>query len=351
MIQTQLKLRLNVTQETLLNGWLFMLTGVWNWAIRKIENDAKGEVYYSKQTFQNLLAGHGQKIGIPSHTLQGMLLMAHTAWSRCFKKLGGKPRLKGIRNKLNSIPFPDPLRTIEGNRVKLPGIGSLRFHQQDIPSGKIKCARLVKRASGWYLCLFIDAERAPIVSTGDGAIGIDPGFIDLLTLSDGEKVTHPRELQRSLERLGQAQRGINRKLTARLHERIKNQRKDRNHKLSLRLVQENAVIVFSKDNTQGMARTFGKSVASSAHAQLRAMLAYKSPTGGTQYLEVDSRYSTRICSACGCLSGPTGLAGLSVRKWVCSGCGTPHDRDQNAAINTLMAGVGTTLEWETRHAA
>lgn len=351
MIQTQLKLRLNVTQETLLNSWLFMLTGVWNWAIRKIEHDAQGNVYYTGQTFQNLLAGHGQKIGIPSHTLQGMLLMAHTAWSRCFKKLGGKPRLKGMRNKLNSIPFPDPLRAIEGNRVKLPGIGSLRFHGQDIPVGKIKCGRIVKRASGWYLCLFIDADRAAIVSTGDGAIGIDPGFIDLLTLSDGEKVGHPKELQRSLERLGSAQRGINRKLTARLHERIGNQRKDRNHKLSLRLVQENAVIAFSKDNTKGMARMFGKSVASSGHAQLRAMLAYKSPFGGTQYSEVDSRNSTRICSACGCLSGPTGLAGLKVRTWACSECGTHHDRDINAAINTLMAGVGTTLERDQRLAA
>ena len=351
MIQTQLKLRLNVTQETLLNSWLFRLTGVWNWAIRKIEHDAKGEVYYSKQRFQNLLAGHGQKIGIPSHTLQGILLMAHSAWSRCFKKTGGKPRLKGMRNKLSSIPFPDPLRAIESNRVTLPGIGSLRFHTQDIPTGKIKCARLIKRASGWYLCLFIDAERAPIASTGRGMIGIDPGFIDLLTSSDGEKIPHPQELQRSLKRLGQAQRGVNRKLTARLNERIKNQRKDRNHKLSLRLVKENAVIVFSKDNTNGLARTFGKSVASSAHAQLRTMLAYKSPTGGTQYLEVASRHSTRICSACGSLSGPTGLAGLKVRTWVCAACGTHHDRDINAAINTRMAGVGTTLERDVRHAA
>ena len=297
MIQTQLKLRLNVTQETLFNSWLFMLTGVWDWAIRKIENDAKGGVYYTGQTFQNLLAGHGQKIGIPSHTLQGILLMAHAAWSRCFNKLGGKPRLKGMRNKLNSIPFPDPLRAIEGNRVKLPGIGSLRLHGQDIPAGKIKCGRIVKRASGWYLCLFIDAERAPIATTGHGMIGIDPGFIDLLTLSDGEKVPHPKELQQSLERLVSAQRGINRKLTARLHERIGNQRKDRNHKLSLRLVQENAVIAFSKDNTKAMARMFGKSVASSAHAQLRMLLAYKSHAGGTQYVEVDSRNSTRTCSA------------------------------------------------------
>jgi IS605 OrfB family transposase len=128
-------------------------------------------------------------------------------------------------------------------------------------------------------------------------------------------------------------------LVARLHERIQNQRKDRNHKLSLRLVQENAVICFSKDNIKGIAKKFGKSVSSSAHAQLRSMLEYKSRAGGTQYIEVASKNSTRICSSCGSKSGPQGWAGLKVRHWVC-GCGAEHCRDTNAAINTLMSGLG-----------
>lgn len=115
---------------------------------------------------------------------------------------------------------------------------------------------------------------------------------------------------------------------------------DRNHKLSLRLVQENTLIAFSKDNHRGVAKRFGKSVASAGHAQLRAMLAYKSLTGGTQYIEVASRNSTKTCSSCGCLSGPTGLAGLAVRDWRCPACGAEHDRDTNAAINTLILGLG-----------
>lgn len=321
-----------------------MLTGVWNWGIRKIENDAKGGIYYTPQDFQNLLAGHSKKIGIPSHTLQGMLLAAHTAWKRCFQKIGGKPNLKGARNKLNSIPFPDPIRAPSGNYISLPSIGKLRFHKQDIPTGKIKCGRIIRRASGWYLCLFIDADRKPIQSESAYMIGIDPGFNDLLTTSNGEKIEHPKELQRSLNRLAQAQRGKRKKLTARLHERIKNRRKDRNHKLSLRLIKENAVIVFSKDNIKGIAKTFGKSVASSGHAQLRLMLSYKSRAGNTKYSEVVSRNSTRTCWNCRSLSGPTGLTGLSVRQWTCSVCGTLHDRDITGAINTLIAGVGTTLE-------
>lgn len=337
--------------EARLNEWLWVLTGVHNWAVRKIEQDAKDGIYYTGMGFQNLLADHGKKIGIPSHTVQGMLAQVHTAWSRCFKKIGGKPKLKGIRRKLNSVPFPDPIKSLDGNHVKLPGVGLLRFHKQDIPEGKIKCGRIVKRASGWYLCLFIDAERKPIERKAFGKIGIDPGFKDLITTSDGEKVPHPKELQASIKRLGQAQRGGNKKLVARLHERINNQRKDRNHKLSLRLVQENSLIVFSKDNIKGMAKKFGKSVASSGHAQLRLMLSYKSLTGGTKYTEVASRNSTRTCSACGAFTGPRGWAGLKVRNWTC-GCGAEHDRDCNAAINTLISGAGTALEYGgLRHVA
>src|SRR5437588_7316639 len=221
--------------------------------------------------------GHGEKLGIPSHTLQGVLSTVHGAWKRCFKRASGRPRLKGIRNKLTSIPFPDPIRAPKDNRVTLPLLGSIRFHKMDIPEGKIKCGRLVKRASGWYLCLFIDAEPKSIRRTGLGVIGIDLGFRDLLTLSTGEKIEHPRELEVSARRLAQAQRGHDKQLAARIQERIANQRKDRNHKLSRRLVAENVVIKLSADNYRRIAKKFGKSVASSGHSQLRRMLSYKSP--------------------------------------------------------------------------
>lgn len=345
MIQRQLKLKLTKKQEASLLEWLPILSSIWNWAIRKIELDAQGGRYYSPKDFQNLLAGTSKTLEIPSHTIQGMLWLAHQAWAQCFKKARRKPRLKGQRNRLNSIPFPDPIRHPTNGRITLPGLKSVRFHKQELPEGKIKCGRVVRRASGWYLCLFIDAEPNAIPTTGTAAVGIDPGYAHLLTLSTGEKVEHPQELRRNLRRLGQAQRGGNKKLAARLHERIANQRKDRNHKLSRRLVAEHALIAFSTDNLRGLSRAgFGKSVAAAAHGQLRSMLDYKSRTGGRQYIEVPSHGSTRICSHCGASTGPQGRAGLSVRQWVCSACGTPHDRDVNSSINTLIAAVGTTVE-------
>lgn len=346
MIQRQLKLRLTKGQESTLITWLNNLTGVWNFAIRKIEQDAKDHIYYTPKDFQNLLAGHGEKLGIPSHTIQGMLSNAHLAWKRCFKKLARKPHLKGLRNKLNAIPFPDPITSPQENRIKVPGLGAVRFHSQVIPEGVIKCGRIVRRASGWYLCLFIDAEPNSTPITGNGQIGIDPGFISLLTLSTGEKVEHPKELQKSLERLAQAQRGHDLGLAARLQEKVANQRKDRNHKLSRRLVSENELICFSKDNLKGLSKKFGKSVAAAATGQLRQMLDYKCRAGGRRYVEVSPRNSTKTCSICGGLTGPTGWDGLAVRHWRCIGCGTLHDRDQNAAINALIAGAGTALERE-----
>jgi len=344
MIQAQLKLKLTCKQKRLLDAWLWNLTGVWNWAVRKIELDANDKIYHSALGFQNLLANHGTRLEIPSHVLQGMLRQAHMTWMRCFKKKARKPRLKGRRNRLNSIPFPDPIRIPERNRINLPRLKSIRFHKQEIPEGKIKCGRILKRASGWYLCLFIDADRKPIQRKEDGYVGIDPGFKHLLTLSTGEKIEHPRELEASAARLAQAQRGRNKRLTARLQEKTANQRKDRNHKLSRKLVEENTLIAFSADRHQAVARKFGKSVTSSSHYQLRRMISYKSRSGGTKYVEVDPAFSTKTCSACGCRSGPTGLSGLAVRQWTCEACGVSHDRDVNAAMNTLTAGAGAALE-------
>lgn len=345
MIQRQLKLRLTRKQESTLEEWLPMLASVWNWSIRKIENDAQGGIYYTRNKFQNILPGVSKTLGIPSHTIQGMLSLAHTSWQLCFRKIVKKPRLKGMRNRLNSVPFPDPIGMPLGNRIKVPGLGMVRYHKQALPEGKIKQGRIVKRASGWYLCLFIDAQPAEIPRKANNLIGIDPGYKHLITTSSGDKVDHPKELQRGIKRIGQAQRGINKKLVARLHERVGNQRKDRNHKLSRQLVSENIVICFSKDNLQGLIRAgFGKSVSAAAHGQLRSMLSYKSRIGGTEYIEVSSKSSTMTCSTCGAKTGPQGRAGLSVRQWECSACGAHHDRDINAAINTFIAGAGTALE-------
>lgn len=343
MVQCQLKLILRPTQERMLRRWLWHLSGVFNWAVTKIGADAQDHRYWSRYGLEELISGHSRRVGIPAHVLRATVRTAHNAWDRCFQGLGRRPRRKGQRNRLNSIPFPDPIKRPSGNRVQLLGIGEVKFHAQDIPEGSIKCGRIVRRASGWYLCLVVEAEPRS-VPVGVGEIGVDPGFSTLLTISSGEKVDHPHELLLTSARLAQSQRGLNRRLSARLHERQANQRKDRNHKLSRCLIGGNGLIAWSADKHRNIARTFGKSVTSAAHGQLRRMLAYKSRLGGCQFIEVPSKNSTRTCSACLALTGPTGWRGLSVRHWSCSACGAQHDRDVNAAVNTLRVGRGMRLE-------
>jgi transposase len=351
MIVRIVKLKPTKAQEATLNQWLWNLTGLYNFAVKKIEHDAADQVYHSAFDFVNLAAGHSERMEIPSHTMQGILKQAYAAWQRCFKNLSGKPKLKGQRNKLNSIPFPDPIKQPGDNHASIPGLGAVRYHKQELPVAKIKCGRIIKKASGWYLCLWLDCDNKFPVKDTAATVGIDPGFKTLLTLSDGTKIENPRELRVGAQRLGQSQRGGHRRLTARLLERQANRRNDRNHKISRKLVEGYKIICYSADNFKGIARRFGKSVTEAGHGNLIGKLAYKCRTGGRELIAVESKHTTMTCGECGALTGPAGLRGLAVRQWECSACGASLDRDRNSANVILAVGLGTSHEGVLHHAA
>jgi hypothetical protein len=88
MVQHQLKLRLNRKQEQTLDSWLYHLASVHNWALRKLELDARNSIYYTRKDFQNLLANHGERLGIPSHTLQGQLCVVYDSVAAMLQKAG-----------------------------------------------------------------------------------------------------------------------------------------------------------------------------------------------------------------------------------------------------------------------
>jgi hypothetical protein len=117
MIQRQLKLRLNTSQAQQLDTWLWHLTGVWNWAIRKIEADAKDGISYSQQAFHNVLADHGKKLGIPSHTLGYPFNAGQLGYDWRYSKTPGMPVTGGhdfralkplwhLVSRLKWIPIP-----------------------------------------------------------------------------------------------------------------------------------------------------------------------------------------------------------------------------------------------------
>lgn len=81
-----------------------------------------------------------------------------------------------------------------------------------------------------------------------------------------------------------------------------------------------------------------KSVLDSGWGMLKNQLVYKSQKAELKFKIVNERNTTRECSCCGQLTGPSGLRGLGVRSWVCPSCGLEHDRDINSARNILLRG-------------
>ena len=313
----------------------------------------------------SLLTGVPQHLEIPGQVIQGILERAWVSWDLCFSKVSKKPRLKGRRNPLSSLNFPANCEIPEPGILKIRGFmgGSqsrpvIRYKQQhaqakhdperrdmvdQIPKEALGACLLKKRASGWHASILVKLPPREIPRIGFGVVGIDPGFDNLLTLSSGEKIPHPKEYQQAQKRLAQAQRGGNKKMVARMHEHIARRVRDRNHKVSRKVVSENSVIFYSHDNLLDLASKvkgqFGKSVRAAAGGQLRDMIRSKSLNGGTVFTLVDNHRSTMTCSICKALTGPKGKAGLAVRYWQCPECETWHARDISSGVHTADIGL------------
>jgi transposase len=67
----------------------------------------------------------------------------------------------------------------------------------------------------------LDKNHAQVLTATSQCVGIDPGFTEVLVLSDGNRYKNPDELRKSEARIAQAQQGNNKQLTARLQEKVR----------------------------------------------------------------------------------------------------------------------------------
>ncbi|MCW2638213.1 MAG: transposase in snaA-snaB intergenic region, partial [Dactylosporangium sp.] len=204
-------------------------------------------------------------------------------------------------------------------------------------------------AGRWHVSILVETTVKTLSPT-DRTVGVDAGLAALVTLSTGEKVTNPRHERTDRRKLAKAQRGLSRKekgsanrakarlKVAQIHARIADRRRDHQHKLSTRLVRDNQTVVIEDLSVHTMVRNhcLARAISDAAWSQLRTMLEYKTRWYGRKLIAVDRWLpSSKLCSACGRLveSMP-----LDVREWTCP-CGARHDRDVNAALNILAAGL------------
>ena len=131
---------------------------------------------------------------------------------------------------------------------------------------------------------------------------------------------------------------------ARLHSKIKNQRNDFLHQLSIRLARTYDVISIEDLNLSGMKKSLrlGKSVSDNGWGNFTAMLERKCRNNGALVIRVSKWFpSSKTCSCCGYIHHELEL---SDRTYVCPNCGAIIDRDINASINIDEEGLRLLLE-------
>ena len=241
----------------------------------------------------------------------------------------------------------------ENSTIRLEKVGDVRVvYDRPIPeTAKLLSCTISKDAAGaFFVSVSFETERNIIPLSGKH-IGIDFGFDNLFSMSDGAEVTNPRIFRKNQANLRSGQKHLSRKIfksnryekqkrkVGRLHVKIANTRSYHIHNYTTKLVRNYDLICVEDLNLEAMKRKFGKSASDASIGEAIKQLQYKSDWYGKVFVKIDRYFpSTQLCSSCGSKSGPKGLDGLNVRAWKCSGCGIFHNRDINAAKNILKEG-------------
>ena len=301
---------------------------------------------------------------LPSQAIQEELRRIDKAYIRFFKKLGGRPKIKK-RHKFKSFTLKQAGWSLKANRLTLNFRkwynGKWRhdkvaytFHKHREFEGNIRRITIKRDACGdyWLYILTDFVETKPLPTTGK-SVGADFGMKDAyLTLSTGEKIQHRQPLKHSLNKLRSLNKALSRKVKgsngwwkcvrqiARLYRKISNQRKDFHWQLASKLCEKFDTIVLETLNLDGMKRLWGRKVSDLAFSEFAEILKYKCEKHKRQLIEIGQWTPTsKPCSDCGYSNENLTL---SDRQWACRDCGSHHDRDINAAINILRAGIAVT---------
>ncbi len=304
---------------------------------------------------------------LPSQAVQQELRRIDKAYDRFFKKLGGRPKIKK-RHKFKSITYPGSAGwSLKNNRLTItfrkwnPKTRKWQFdripytfHKHRQWHGTLSQVTIKRDSCGnYWLCLTTTyKDFRPLPTTGK-SVGADFGMKDAyLTLSTGEKIQHRQPLKQSLNKLRSLNKALSRKVKgsngwwrcvrqiARLHRKISNQRKDFHWQLASKLCKKFDTIVVETLNLDGMKRLWGRKVSDLAFYQFVEILRYKCGKHKRLLKQINQwTATTKPCSHCGFHNKNLTLKD---RQWTCPECGSDHDRDINAAINILRAGIAVT---------
>jgi len=283
--------------------------------------------------------------------LQDAIKRSDKSMTNFFKGFG-YPRFKG-RNRYNSFTYPQNGFSIKDGKLHLSKIGNIKIILHQEIEGKIKTCTIKKDIDHWYVSFSCEIEEPTPVKINTKT-GIDVGLIDLVTLSNGQQVKPPKFLRESEDKLTHEQKRLSRKkkgsgkmnrqkiIVAKVHRKIRNQRKDFAHKLSRNLVDTYDSIKFEDLQIKNMVQNhrLAKSINDAGWSQLMQFTKYKAEYAGKLVEFVNPAGTSQTC-----ICGFHVPKSLSVRIHSCPSCGFIMGRDQVSAIlieNKPISTVGTT---------
>lgn len=267
---------------------------------------------------------------------------------------------------------------LSGNYLKLPKAGwlKLRMHRQipadaamksvtvtEEPSGAVYVSILTEKMEkirkGFYEEISEEAEAAKTKPSEPFRIlrvaGLDYSSPHFFVSSDGYAADMPHWFRLSEEKLAMEQQKLSRKVPyscnylkqkkriARLHEHIAAQRRDWQEKEALKLAERYDVICVEDIDYKGMAGSLklGKSTNDNGFGQFLSILDRKLKAKGGVLIRISRWEPTTKTCQCGYVNPDVKLGMQTI---TCPACGRTYDRDRNAAMNILKAGMKILLE-------
>ena len=305
------------------------------------ERWAKFRKTFSNYDLHKLTAGCGKELGLHSQTIQAVC-DEHAKCCKQFKRV--KLNWRSRKRSLGWVPFKASGVKINGDSITYGG-RTFRFWLSRPIEGTVRLGSFAQDSKGnWSVNLVLEEADKGRIKTGH-EVGIDLGLKTIATLSDGVELSRENLTKQFEVQLAKAQRARKKKRITSIHAKIKNKRKDWNHKATTQLVREYDRIMVGNVSSKKLMKTrMAKSVADAGWSDFKTMLAYKAISLGCVMKEVNESWSTVTCSDCLERTGPRGLSGLTEREWACCSCGSVHSRDVNAARNILRIGHDTPIK-------
>lgn len=281
-----------------------------------------------------LTKGCSSQFNINAQTVQAVGNMFISRRRQCKKR---KLSWRSKSRSLGWIPFSGQSIKVENDLIIYKKVG-FRFWKSREIDGTIKSGAFTQNSRDcWYASFTCEVSGISNIKSGN-EVGIDLGLKTIATLSNGGTLNRNNITNAYATKLATAQRAKKKKQVTNIHTKIKNVRRDWNHKQTTKLINSFDRIIVGNVSSSKLKKTrMAKSVSDAGWADFKSMLAYKAIALGVEFKEVKENFSTVTCSTCFERTGPRGLSALGVREWICK-CGASHNRDVNAAINILRFG-------------